>query len=461
MDKLKANELTIWEALAVSVAIMAPTAAMALNGSLAASICGTAVPLAFLFALITIALVSYAFIQFNKHFSSSGSVMAFTTASLGPKIGFLSGWALLLTYLAFCGCNAAEVGAFLQNLLSMFSVNVSWILIAVITTVVVILLSYLDVRVSTRTMLILEVISVCFVLTLTIIILSRGGAAHHLTLKPFTFNGVPFSAVGLASVFAFLSFAGFEGASSMGEETKNPTRVIPLAIMCAVFITGIFYVLVTYAQSVGFGLGADGVKAFANSSAPLGDLAKAFVSPAFAAIIMLGATLSAFSCFLGTVATASRMLFAMGRDGFAHRSLGEVHPKYGSPYVALVIVMVVSIICVACTSYVPGIDAFGYLGTIGVLSLLLAYLVTQIGGMAYFTKKKIWSVAGWMFPIGILAIIMLGYTLWSNIWPIPAPPMNYFPYGVIAWIIIGIVLVFTCPNLVHNIAKRFIEEIKQ
>lgn len=461
MDKLKANELTIWEALAVSVAIMAPTAAMALNGSLAASICGTAVPLAFLFALITIALVSFAFIQFNKHFSSSGSVMAFTTASLGPKIGFLSGWALLLTYLAFCGCNAAEVGAFLQNLLSMFSINVSWILIAVIATLAVILLSYLDVRVSTRTMLVLEVISVCFVLALTVVILGRGGAAHHLTLKPFTFNGVAPSAVGLASVFAFLSFAGFEGASSMAEETRNPARVIPLSIMCAVFITGIFYVLVSYAQSVGFGLDAKGVQAFANSSAPLGDLAKAFISPTFAAIIMLGATLSAFSSFLGTVAAGSRMLFAMGRDGFAHRTLGEVHPKYGSPYVALIVVMVITIICIICTSYVPGIDAFGYLGTIGVLSLLLAYLVTQIGGIVYFIKKNIWSVAVWMIPIGILAIIMLGYTLKCNILPIPAPPMNYFPYGVILWIIVGIVLVFTCPNVVRNISKRFMEEIKK
>ena len=73
MNRLR-RELGVWEAAALSIAIMAPTAAMALNGSLAASIAGTAVPLAFLGALITIALVSYSFIEFSRQYAHAGSV---------------------------------------------------------------------------------------------------------------------------------------------------------------------------------------------------------------------------------------------------------------------------------------------------------------------------------------------------------------------------------------------------
>src|SRR5579875_754719 len=119
-EKLHTGELSLFETMGISVAIMAPTAAMALNTSLTASIVGTAVPLTFFIAMITIGLVSFAFIQFNRHFASSGSVYAFTGASLGPKMGFLSGWTLLLTYFAFTGASSAEVGAFLQMFFGIF-----------------------------------------------------------------------------------------------------------------------------------------------------------------------------------------------------------------------------------------------------------------------------------------------------------------------------------------------------
>lgn len=455
---LHKGDLSYVEAMAISVAIMAPTAAMALNGSLAASIAGTAVPLTFLLAMITIALVSFAFIQFNRQFSSSGSVYAFTGASLGPKAGFLSGWVLLLTYLVFTGASAAEIGAFMQSFFLFLGIHVSWYPIALVGTLLIWLLAFMDVRLSARVMLILEGISIILILILVAAILHRGGASHHLTALPFTLNGNKFSSVGLAAVFAFLSFAGFEGASSLGEETKNPKRAIPIAIGAAVLLTGIFYVLVSYSQSVGFGLNAAGVKAFANSAAPLGDLATKYLSAGFAAAIMFGAALSAFSSALGTATTGSRLLYSMGRDGFIHAKVGTVHSKYRSPYVALAIVMVVGLVEITALVSQPGTNVFGYLGTIGVLALLLAYLVTNVGGIRYFVQRRIWK--GPVVIVPLLAIVLLGYTLYSNIFPVPAAPYDYFPYIVITWIIIGAVIVLGNPKLVKNIAARLASEAR-
>lgn len=455
-EQLHKNGLSYVETMGISVAIMAPTAAMALNGSLAASIAGTSVPLTFLLAMITIGLVSFAFIQFNRHFSSSGSVYAFATASLGPKTGFLSGWALLLTYLAFTGASSAEVGAFFQSFLSYLGVQVGWLPAALVAAVLIWTFAFLDVKISARVMLLLEGISIVLILILTSVIFGHGGASGHLTIKPFTLGGNPISAVGLAGVFAFLSFAGFEGASSLGEETANPKRAIPLAIGAAVFLTGIFYVVVSYAQSIGFGLDAAGVKTFAQSSAPLGDLAKKFMSGGFAAAIMFGAALSAFSSGLGTATTSSRLLFSMGRDGFLTKRLGTVHPKYKSPYVALAVVMIIGIAEMLVLYKQPGTNVFGFLGTIGVLALLLAYLATNIGAIVYFGRRRMWNAATYIIPI--LAILALAYTLYSNVYPVPAAPYNEFPYMVIAWIVIGVLFVLFSPQLTRNIAKRLAEE---
>jgi amino acid transporter len=455
MEKLRQG-LSYVEAMAISVAIMAPTAAMALNGSLVASIVGSSVPLTFLVAMIIIGLVSFAFIQFNRHFATSGSVYVFTGASLGPKVGYLSGWTLLLTYFAFTGCNLAEIGAFVQSLLSYFGVYVEWIVVALFSAILIWGLVLLDVRVSARVMLIFETISIGLILILCFVIVEKGGVSHHLTIQPFALNGNSVSSLGLATVFAFLSFAGFEGASTLGEETRNPKRAIPLAIASAVFITGTFYVFVTYAQSIGFGLSSSGVRAFSSSSAPLGDLANTYMSKGFAAAIMFGAVISAFSSALGSVTAGSRLLYSMGRDGFIHSGLGKVNARFGTPSIAVTIMAVVGVMQVVPLSGHSGTDVFGWLGAIGVLALLLVYMATNVGSVAYFVRKKIWK--GGILVIPVLSIVMLAYILYANVYPIPNTPYNYFPYIVIAWIFLGFLIMLLNPQFVtkfsHHLAHQ-------
>ncbi len=447
--------LGIWETMALSIAIMAPTAAMALNGSLAASIAGTAVPLSFLGAFITIALVSYSFVEFSRHYATAGSVYAFNGVALGPRFGFLSGWALLFTYIAFTGASMAEVGAFFQTFLALLGVQVSWIIPAVVAGVLIWWLAFRSIRLSTRVTLVFEGVSVVLILILAAIILGHGGA-HGLTMQPFAIGKAGFSAVALASVFGFLSFAGFEGAATLGEESANPKRSIPLAITSAVFLVGAFYLLISYTQSVGFGLGAGGVKAFAGSTAPLATLASTYAGAAMAAMIMFGATISAFASALGTASGGSRILFALGRDGFISHSLGKTHPKHASPFVALAVIMVIAFVSDLALIPQLGTNVFGWLGTIGVLSLLLVYLVTQVSAIKLFHSVGRWK--GFQFIIPVLAIFLLAYTLWANIYPIPAAPFNYFPYLVIVWILVGVVIVLASPKLVRTVGEKFTKE---
>src|SRR3954471_16006277 len=156
------RELRFWEAIALSIAIMAPTAAMALNGVAIAGLIGPAVPLAFVFALVGVLFVSYAFVHLTREVNHAGSVYAFTGLTLGPRAGVLAGWALLGTYLAFTAASTAEVGLFFSSFLSSTGIAASadWIWIALLAAVLITVIARGDVRVATRSLLTMEGLSV-------------------------------------------------------------------------------------------------------------------------------------------------------------------------------------------------------------------------------------------------------------------------------------------------------------
>lgn len=451
------RELSFVEAIALSIGIMAPTAAMALNASLAAGITGSSVPLAFLLATVAVGLASFAFIQFSRHFAHSGSVYAFNGIALGPRVGFFSGWALLGTYIAFTCASVAEVGNFAEAFFAGLQVKIDWLPLALIAGVMIWVFAYSAITLSTRLTLVIEGVSVLLIALLAIVILAKVGSAGQLTAQPFNPMAQPLNTIGLAAVFGFLSFAGFEGAATLGEETRNPRRNIPLAILAAVVGTGILYVAITYAQTVGFGTNAAGVHAFASSTSPLGALGQRYIGNTMATLINGGATISAFASALGTANASARMLFALGRDGFLTDRFGTTSRRTGSPAIAVAVVMLLTFAVILGWSRAPGVNGatlFGFLGTIGVFLILVAYILTNIAALRFFLARHLWT---WQWLVPVLAILVLGYTLYSNLYPVPNPPYNVFPYVALTWLVIGLVIVLVSPALVRRIGRHLAE----
>jgi amino acid transporter len=455
------RELRFWEAIALSIGIMAPTAAMALNGVAPAGLVGRAVPLAFLFASVAIALISYSFVRLTRYFNHAGSAYALAGATLGARAGFFAGWALLATYSCFIAANIAEIGLFGTAFFDGTGIwhNPSWIVIGLVAAALVWFLAYGDVKVATRALLSFEGISVALIVILVIVIFAKviGGSAPNgqgFTLKPFApAAGTTIGAVAFATVFGLLSFGGFEGAAALGEETNNPRRNIPLAIAVAVGFCGVFYTIVMLAQSLGFGLDAAGIKAFATSGAPLGDLSKKYVGSGMADAINLGATISAFASCLGCAAGASRILFALGRDGFLNRRLGDASSRTGAPAHALAVVMVFGI-AVAVALRINGTtstNVFFYLGTLGVLSMLVAYFVVQFGAAKFLHLER--REPRWRVIVVGLAVAAIVYALYKQVWPRPAHPYDTFPLMIAGWSLLGIAITLAFPGLTRRIGR--------
>ncbi|OBR92328.1 MULTISPECIES: APC family permease [Clostridium] len=435
INALKKNQLNFVEVIALSVAIIAPTFAMSMNVGLMASTVSYSVSAVFVISTILMGFVAVSFIKFNEYFPSAGSVYTFTERSLGKKAASISGWALLLTYIGFsAGCSSAFGSLFSSFIKELTGISISWIIFALICEVFIWFVSYSDVKLSTNIMLVIEAVSILLVILLSVVILVKVGSTKGLSLVPFKGNGNKFSNYGAGIVYAILCFGGFEGASSLGEESKNPKKSIPLAIASTVVVTGLIFVFVSYAEVIGFGVSPSGIGALTKSPSTIVDLSKNYIGSVFTILITLAISISAFSTALGSMTAGSRLLYSMSKDGNVPQIFSGVHSKHHTPYVALNIILAIIIVPVLALFRHDGVEVFGYIGTIGALALLIAYFITSLGSLIYFGKKKIWT---WQLIIPVVALLVLAFTFYSNIYPIPAFPNNIFPYIVLAWIIVG------------------------
>jgi amino acid transporter len=357
--------------------------------------------------------------------------------------------------LAFTAASTAEAGlfgvAFFQG--SGIWDGAEWLVIALVAGALIAFFAYGDIRVATRSLLGLEGISVLLIVIIFVkLIAGTAPQDQGITADIFKVpSGTSLDTVATAAVFGFLSFAGFEGAASLGEETNDPTRNIPRAIGTAVLVAGGFYIVCIIAQTWGFGTDAAGVKAFGESSAPLGDLSKDYVGSALSDLINFGAMVSAFASGLGTATAGSRILFALSRDGFGSRRLGQASRRTGAPAGALAVVMTIGLSVVVVQRIVgtSAANAFFYPGTIGVLSLLVAYIVTNVGAIRFlFVAAR--RAPLWQIVVPLIAIAFLGYTIYKDIEG-TSFPYDRFPYVVAAWLVIGIAITLAFPALTRSI----------
>jgi amino acid transporter len=397
------RELGFFETAAVSIGVMAPTLAMSVTGIAAAQQLGRAAPLAFVVAGLGVGLVAFGFIRLAGEFSSAGSVYAFVGHALSARMGLVAGWALLGTYLVFPPVSIMGVAVFGQAFLRSAGVadRADWYPLALGAWAVIWLLAARGIRPTTRSLLLVEVVSVVLITVLMAVIVVRLATGTHTATGAGGFTASVFSLppgigvdiLAVAATSGFLAFAGFESAGSLGEESMRPLRSIPRAIVTAVAFGAVFYVACMVTQSLGFGTDEAGVTAFRQSEAPLGDLARHFVGSPFATTLDAAAVLSAVGAGLGGVTVGARMMFALARDGLGAHRLGQVTPRTSVPTPALLLEMLFGLVLLTVFRLIgtAPLDVFFYLATIGVLNLLVMYIITNIAAVRHLARRSLWE----------------------------------------------------------------------
>lgn len=477
-DQLPHRRLPFWVALAMSVALVGPTLAMSGNGQGLIATVGKAIPLVFLIGLIGVSLVGYSFVRLTRHLNHAGSAYGLVGGTIGPRAGFFSGFAMLGAYVGFSIGTLALTAAFVNAFVAKLQPGnenprqLPWLAVVAVGAVISILLSGRDVRLLGKILLAIEGIGIVSMIVLVVVIFTRGGApTTGVDFGVFSFDGVPTSAVIGGVVAAFLSWAGFEACASMGEETDNPGRNIPRALAGTLILTGVLFVVVMFAQVIGFGTDAAGLEAFGSSGNTLGDLGNTYVGQWFSLLIIFTAIVSAFGCHLATSATSGRMLYAFGRDGFGPKALAQIHQGTGGPrfatWLVVAVALVVDLICGVLGwpdmgTGNPAIDTYFLFAIAGSVCLMVCYLLVELAAAWFTGAPKFARVHGGKgkalgLVLPLLGAVVIVVVLWFNVKD--ATEWSAAPLLGLYWCAIGLVISIAASRVAKRVGESLAREL--
>jgi amino acid transporter len=480
VDQIPHRRLPFWVALALSVALVGPTLAMSGNGQGLIGTVGKSIPLVFLIGLVGVSLVGYSFIRLTRHLNHAGSAYGLVGGTIGPRTGFFSGFAMLGAYWGFAIGTLALTAAFTNAFIAQLQTGndnpyqAPWLMIVVVAAVVSFLLAGRDIRLLAKILLVIEGIGILSMVVLVVAIFARGGAPStgiDFSVFSFSGSGVSPSAVITGVVAAFLSWAGFEACASMGEETDDPGRNIPRALAGTLLLTGVLFVVVMFAQVVGFGTDQAGLDAFQSSGNTLGDLGGTYIGQWFSLLIIFTAIVSAFGCHLATSATSGRMLYAFARDGFGPKALAHIHAHTGGPrratWLVVTLALVVNLICGAIGWPDMGtgndaIDTYFLFAVAGSVCLMVCYLLVELAATWFVGSPKFLGVHGGKGKVPGLVLPLLGalvivVVLWFNVKD--AETWSAAPLLGLYWCIVGLVIAIAASGIAKRVGESLSVEL--
>jgi amino acid transporter len=448
-DTLARGALSTWDAVAISVSVLAPGMAMLLNVPGVALVAGGSTPLAFLLGGVGVLALAFVIIGFTRRMASAGYAYTYASRSIGKEGGFVAGWLYAFGLACFVPMTMAGVAGLAINLLGLDAKL--WFPFFLIGMALLVVLSIIRIKVTTTVQLIVGAVTIAVIVLVDLFVVGKGGDSGN-TLQPFTFGHTVsggFNGVFYGIILGVTSYIGFETAADFGEETANPRRSIPIAIIAATGFAIVFYLLTTYAITIGFGVD-NGAAAGADSFA-LKTVAGKFVGGPFATLVEIGGMLAAFIVCLACATAAARTLFAMGREGVLPGWFAKTNAHYKTPVNATVTVALVATAAAALIGFVYPQDAFGgatttiyfFYATLGTLAVILVYIMLCLGGMAFFRRTKASYNPVLHALVPLIGAVVFGAAFYGSVYPQPPFPLNLTPYITGIWLVVGIVAVLT------------------
>lgn len=461
--RLRRNAITVLGAVALSMAFMGPATSVFFNTQPAAGGAGYALPFAMLLALIVCALVASAVGAFAQKIPTAGFAYTFNTHGFGKRGGFLSGWLLAFAYAMVGPMLLAAIGALVAQFLQAESGwDIPWWLFTIAFGLIVWTIGILGISRTAATALIFLVLEVGVMLALFLTIFVKGGA-QGISLAPFnpanSLGG--FSGLGIGLLWGILFFVGFESAGTLGEETRDAKKSIPVALFTAVAVIGVFYVLSAWASTLGYGQGH--VSAFVSDGAPWITLTQTYWGSGLVWLVSLTVLNSIFANLISGTNAAVRVLFSMGREGILPGRLGTTTAR-GNPSAALTAYMIfaLALALIGGLLWTP-LGAYGFFGTILGLGLVIIYILINVALIVFYWRDyraEFSLVRHGVLPV-IAGLLML-LPIYGLLFPVPAYPNNLVPYIVLIWLVLGVVYLLIMarrrPEVIEAMGRVMVED---
>lgn len=451
------------DAVAQSLALLALAFAVSAAPAAAAGSAGAAVPVAYVIAGVGSLCLASVIVRFTRRIAHAGGLYTYTVRGLGPQVGFIAGWLYAIAFAVGISFVLIISADFLATVLTVnTSVHLGWFPWYCILLALILLLALVDIRVSTRVQLVFAVVGVLTILALSIAIAVKGGA-DGLSWRPFDPGESPSAhGLALAVILAFTGYIGFEAAAVLGEETARPRQVIPRAILGTVIVATVYFIFVSWAQAIGYGV--SGVGTWAADPTALATLSDRYVAHWFSTLVDIVVVIDAFVAALAGVHLTARTLFAMGRDGGIPRAFAATTPRFRSPYVGIAASVALTLILGAWLGRHYGVSTyFALMATTASLGILFVYALVAIAGMVFFWNARHRQGGSYNILLDVIlplvAVAICGYAIYSTLVPRPPAPISYSAWIALAWLGLGLLVVLglalTRPNRVRTFGRAF------
>ena len=443
--ELQAGAIGFWGNMVQAVTHIAPGLNVLLGLTFIVSFAAVTAPIAYLLGGLICLGVAVVLTQLAKQFTGAGGYFLYVSRTIGPRFGWITTWLYFLYDPVAIGTVCAFTGALVHDTLkAQYGWNVPWWIVFLILVVCVALFTMFGIALSVRVMLALAIIEVGVFIALMISGLVSPGPGGF-NFSSFNPDNIPSSnGLYLGIVFTILALSGFEAVAPLGEETENPRRNLPLAIIGSVVVVALFYMLVNWGVLVGHG--TSDIKNFTSAN-QIFDLAERLWGGAWV-IVLIAAVNSALAVCIAIQNATTRVLFDMGRVRALPAFLGKVHPKYKTPWNAIFLLLVVTLLIgLGLASWLGPVKTFGMIGIMQTLGLIIVYCMGNIGAMLFYGREKRDEFNVWLhLVIPILTTAALVWVFWKNVETLhPFSPKNAFDYSpliVIIWFAVGVVVLF-------------------
>ena len=411
--------------LFLTVTGSAPISAMLFNTPLVVGYGnGLGGPAAFLFATVVLVIFSVGYVAMSRKVTTAGGFYSYISHGLGRELGLGTGFAAVVAYSVFVPALAGGFAYFAQLKLAQIGTAtglnwlgyIQWPWLALFMVAVISAITYFDIRFSARLLGVLLIGEIVFLIIFDAFMFGRGlttSTAQTLdAINPIkAFQGFPATgalAAGIPAIglfFAFWSWVGFEMAPNYGEESKDPKRVVPMAMYISVIGLGVFYTLTSWAPFAGYAnLGAAIGQAQSDPAhyylGPAQQYIGLGVDQALSVLIITGS----FACGMAFHNTTCRYLYSLGRERVLPAALGTTHPRWKSPHIASLTQTLLAAFVILLFWKFAGpdnptqqayVDLYGLMSIMGVIVILAVQAMVSVAIVVYFQRHHAADAHWW------------------------------------------------------------------
>lgn len=405
---LKQSTIKLGGALIVGLSYMAPVMCLIFTTPAMVSYVGSPVSLVYIAATIGVLCTGNALVQFSRRFPSAGSSITYLSKSLGGRVGFVAA-ILLLCGMVVVACTVnAILGSWTASVINDATGKlIPWQYLTVIFSIIFTWVAMRGLNISAKTATILF-LAQCLVLAVVAVAVLAQGGAEGWSAAPFDPSAITSaSGFGWAAILAVYSYIGYEAIVTLGEETDNPRRNTPIAVIAAILILAAIYVILTYVAIIG--AGPNHLDRITDNPNFFGWLTNEYLGGG-SIIFGIAGIVSIAGSLLAILNTIPRIFYSVARAGFFPSFIGKVHPKWHTPYMSVLVYG--SLLCILpLLGSLLGMDSaetiFAVFGVWGGVPVTLMYMLVNIGLITFWFRN---GRAGSWFTY--LLIPLIGIATW-------------------------------------------------